>query len=510
VTEREAAQQQRITELEDRLAETQRQLDLLVRHVFGKRSEQTTPPANPAQMDLELEAENAAIESAPPARPAKAKGGSRKGRKVRMALLPESLPVEESILIPPVVRAAPEKWREIRREVSERLERIPGKLIRQRLVRPVYVSVEQPYAAPVTTPAPPHIIEGGMFGGKLMTELVLGKYLYHQPLYRQAKGLEWESGVKLSAATLCQTIARLADAAEPVVRCLAQEMWRGGYVQMDLTPVRCLSKEHAGGSFMGQMWVTAVPGGDVLYTWDRSKEAVVAERIVPAGWQGLLQTDGGSELGCYLRGGKSRDKPRTDIIRAACWAHVRRRFFEGAQAGCKLCARLLKIINVLYRIEDEARTAGLAAEQRANLRQRRSARVLRGLLRRLNAIIRDQRPQSPAAKACLYAKGQWDGLQTYLRHGHVEVDNNSVENAIRPCALGKKNYLFIGDVGAGQRSAVFYSLLGSCLRRGINPRDYLHWLFERLPVTMPKDHPSLTPAAYAAAQQPAAVEALAA
>jgi transposase len=509
VSELETAQR-RIGELEDQLAETKRQLEILVRHVFGKRSERTPPPANPAQMDLELAAENAAIESAPPARPAKAKGGSKKGRKVRGALLPESLPVEEKVLIPLRVQAAPDHYREIRREVSERLERIPGKLIRQRLVRPVYVSVEQPYAAPVMASAPPHIIEGGMFGLRFMTELVLGKYLSHQPLYRQAKGLDWESGVKLSAATLCQTIAKLADAVEPVVRCMAEAMWRGGYAQLDLTPVRCLSREHAGGSFLGQMWVAAVPGGDVLYTWDKSKEAIVAERIVPENWSGVLQTDGGSELGCYLRGGKSRDKPRPDITRAACWAHARRKFFEAAQAGCRLCARLLKIINALYRIEDEMRAAGLDVAQRAVLRQRRAARLLRGLLRRINAVIREERPQSPVAKACLYVKGQWDGLQTYLRHGHVEIDNNSVENAIRPCALGKKNYLFIGDVGAGQRSAVFYSLLGSCLRRGLNPPDYLHWLFERLPVTMPKDHPSLTPAAYAAAHQLAPDQPLAA
>lgn len=505
MSELESAQQMRIAELEERLAETQRQLEVLLRHVFGRRSERTQPPENPAQMDLELEAENAAIESAPPARPPKGKGGSRKGRKVRAALWPEYLPVEETVLVPPAVQADPGQWREIGREVSERLERIPGKLIRQRLVRPVYVSVEQPYAAPVSAPVPPHIIEGGMFGLQFMTELVLGKYLYHQPLYRQAKGLEWESGVKLSAATLCQTIARLADAAEPVVRCMAQAMWRGGYVQMDLTPVRCLSREHAGGSFLGQMWVSAVPGGDVLYTWDQSKAAAVAERIVPEGWRGLLQTDGGSELGCYLRGGKSRNKPPPPgITRAACWAHVRRKFFEAAKAGCTRSARLLKIINVLYRIEEAARSTGLPPGERAALRQRRSARVLRGLRRRIDAVIRDQRPQSPAAKACLYAKGQWDGLQTYLRHGCVEIDNNSVENAIRPCALGKKNYLFIGDVGAGQRSATFYSLLGSCLRRGINPREYLHWLFERLPVTMPLDHHTLTPAAYAAALQPAA------
>ena len=390
-------------------------------------------------------------------------------------------------------------------QTTERLERIPGRLIRQRLVRPVYASLEHPYAAPVSAPAPPHIIEGGMLGTHFMTALVLGKYLHHQPLYRQAKALEWESGVKLSAATMCQTIARLADAAAPVVRCMARAMWQGGYVQLDLTPVRCLSREHAGGSFMGQMWVSAVPRGDVLYTWDKSKEAKVAERIIPEDWCGLLQTDGGSELGCYLRGGKARDKPRPGITRAACWAHARRKFFEAAKAGCRRSARLLRIINVLYRIEDHARTAGMNTAQRAALRQHRSARVLRGLRRRMDAVIRDERPRSPVARACLYTRGQWAGLQTYLEHGEVDIDNNSVENAIRPCALGKKNYLFIGDVGAGKRSAIFYSLLGSCLRRGINPHDYLHWLFTRLPVTQPKDQPSLTPAAYAAEhQQPAA------
>ena len=113
MTAREASLQKENETLKEQLAETQRQLDLLVRHVFGKRSEQTPPPVNPAQMDLALETENAAIESAPPAPAAKPKGGSRKGRKVRGALLPENLPVEETVIIPTAVQAAPEQWRRI-------------------------------------------------------------------------------------------------------------------------------------------------------------------------------------------------------------------------------------------------------------------------------------------------------------------------------------------------------------------------------------------------------------
>ena len=335
-------------------------------------------------------------------------------------------------------------------------------------------------------------------------DLVLGKFLYHLPLYSQAKAMEWESGVKLSAATLSQTIGRIAEALEPVVRCMADELWRAPCVQFDLTPVRCLSREHSGGSFLGQMWVCAVPGADVLYKWDKSKAATVADGIIPDWYQGIILSDGGKELLCFLKGGKARDKPPPDIRRAACWAHVRRKFFEAAKAGCPIAARLLKIINVLYRIEDQARTKGLTPEERALLRQRRSRRVIRGLRRRIDKTLHAERPKSPVGKACTYALGQWAALLVYLDHGFVEIDNNSVENAIRPCALGKKNWLFIGDVGAGQRSAILYSLLGSCLRRRINPRDYLTWLFAQLPTATNQTVHTLTPAAYAARPAPAA------
>jgi len=249
------------------------------------------------------------------------------------------------------------------------------------------------------------------------------------------------------------------------------------------------------------MWVSAVVGGDVIYTWDKSKAAAVAERIIPDWYADLLQCDGGSELVCFLLGGKGRNKPPPDIIRIGCWAHVRRKFFDAAQNGCAVAAKLLKIINVLYRIERHAREQNLTSEQRRALRQRRAVRVVRGLRRRLDRLHLEVRPKSGVGKAMLYALGQWKSLLVYLEHGQVEIDNNSVENAIRPCALGKKNWLFIGDVGAGRRSATLYSLLGSCLRRGINPREYLHWLITRLPQATNQTVHTLTPAAYAAALQ---------
>lgn len=332
MTELEAAQE-RIAELEEKLEQTQRQLDLLVRQVFGKKSEQSQRP-EPDQLELELpKQEDGGDERSgedESAKQVKKKGGSRKGRQTRAQLLPEDLPVEETVILPLPVQENPDQWRRIGEEVTERIERYPAKVVRLRVVRPTFVQIEQPYAPPVSAPAPPQLIEGGFLGPQLTVDLVLNKYLYHQPLYRQAQGLKWESGVELSRATLCQTIARVAEAVEPVVNCMAQAMWRSGYVQFDLTPVRCLSREHDGGSFLGQMWVTAEVGGDVIYTWDKSKEAIVAERIIPKEFKGTLQADGGGELICYLKGGKKRDKPPPDIERAGCWAHVRRKFHQAA------------------------------------------------------------------------------------------------------------------------------------------------------------------------------------
>ena len=509
MTELEAAQQQRIATLEEELAVMARQLAALTRYVFGRRSEQTPPPV-PGQLDLNLETESGGELPAPPAPPDKPKGGSRKGRKVRAALLPDHLPVEETVVIHPQAAADPGNWREIGRDVSERLERIPGKLVILRVVRPVFTRKDQPFAAPVTAPAPPQFLPGSFLGLQLMVDLVLGKYLYHLPLYRQGKALEWESGVNISPATLCQTIGRISQEVAPVVQGMADALWLAPCVQFDLTPVRCLSREHAGGSFLGQMWVAAVPGGDVFYTWDQSKAASVAEGIIPPWFKGILQTDGGPEVLCYLKGGKERLKPPPGIPRAACWAHVRRKFFEGAKAGCPLCARLLKIINVLYRIEGLARDLGLTPQERTLLRQRRARRVVSGLRRRIQRTLAAERPKSSVGKACTYALGQWDGLLLYLDHGVVEIDNNSVENAIRPCALGKKNWLFIGDVKAGPRTAIFYSLIGSCLRRGLNPRAYLHWCFTRIAAEGTHAPHSLTPAAYAAITKPEPVAAQAA
>jgi transposase len=512
MTELEAAYQ-RIAELEAELAavkkenemlraelaETKHLLKLLTNHIFGKKSEQT-PPEWIQDFLLKNDDDGTSAE-APPAKETKPKGGSKPGRKVRAALLPENLPVEEIILVPDEVKFAPAAYRHIGDDIVERLEATPRRVFRQRIIRQKFVQIEQPYAAPITAPVPMDVLPGSFFGPKLIIEFALGKYLYHLPLYRQAQALKHEHDITLPLATLCDTMGRLADALAPVHRAMAAQMWASGYVQIDLTPVRCLSGEREGGSFLGQMWVAAQVGGDVIYNWDETKEALVAERIIPSDFTGLLQCDGGSEVECYLEGGIRRVKPppKERILRLGCWAHVRRKFLQAAKDGCHHAKWIFKRINLLYRIERLAREQAMDAPSRQALRQKRSDRVLRRIKARLDKLQREGvlLPRSPVMQAVNYALGQWESLQHYVMHGVAEIDNNCVENAIRPCAVGKKNWLFIGNVAAGQRAAILYSILGSCLRRDLNPRAYLTWLFERLPTATNQTIAQLTPAAYA-------------
>lgn len=508
---------EKISQLESRVEELAAQVAWFKRQMFGRKSEQLPPEDAEGQGLLEIEEqliEQAAM--APP--PGKPKGGSRKGRRIRALRLPPDLPVREQIIIPLVVQQEPEAYRRIGQEVTERLELEPGHLYLLRTVRPTYVRHDQPYAAPVTAPAVPALVAGQFFGPSLLTELVCDKYLAHQPLYRQNQGYRWKLGVDLPLSTMCEAVGGGARAVELVVRHMAAEVWAGGYVQFDLTPVRYLGNTREDGSAAkGQMWVAAVPGGDVIYHWRLTKEAREIDSIIPESFLGALQCDGGSEIVCWLRGGKYRRRPpRQGVRRAGCVAHVRRKFEDAwIQSGrqCQLSHQFLLLIGELYQIEDEARASGLTGEDfhrvRLSLRQARSVAIMAAWHSVLFEELPRHRPKSLLGKGIAYALSQWESLQVFLGDGRIEIDNNLVENAIRPSALGKKNYLFMGAPHSGHWAATFYSLLGSCLRRRINPRDYLRWLFERLPGATNQTVGELTPAGYANWQSDQRVSAVA-
>ena len=235
----------------------------------------------------------------------------------------------------------------------------------------------------------------------------------------------------------------------------------GDYVQADETPVRCNDPdEKRGGTAQGWLWVISRPGGEVVFDWRLSRRHGELISLL-AGYRGILQSDGYAAYPSFARA-------HDGVVWVGCWAHARRKFFEAAHERPKTAHRVLRLVAQLYRLE-RTRDETQVGDQRAALRQKHFARPLYWLRRLAVVLQRKVLPQSGLGQACAYRLDHWTPLTTHLKHSQTRLDNNLVENAIRPSAIGKKNWLFIGHPDAGQRSAIIYSLVVSCQRHGKDP-----------------------------------------
>jgi len=491
VSELEQAQAE-IKALRDQVAMLQQQLDWLKRQLFGRKSERV--PEGQGELGLVV-GENAPEATQtipePPAKKASSSQQSKK-RETRGQRLPENLPVREEKIIPLAVQAEPEAWRQMGEEVTDQLEKEPGYLYLRRLIRPKFVKIDSPHQPPVMSPAPPSLIPGGFYGPSLLAAISLDKFLDHLPLYRIEKRFLRDHGVQISRQTMSDNLAHIAHSAALVVSAMERSLWATGYVQADETPIRCLDRERPGGSFRGYLWtVTGPPGSDVVFRWADSRGHEVFKNWLPEDFRGVVQRDGYS---AYAKVARQRG---ADVLWAGCWAHARRKFFDAAKAGDRVAVWFVHQIRLLYAVEKLARENALNPVLRQRERANTSRMILARLKRACTHLASRVRPKSLLGKAISYSLSQWGALEVYRDRGEIEIDNNQVENAIRPTAVGKKNWLFIGAPEAGSKAATFYTLLGSCLRRGLNPRDYLIWLFARLPAATNHTVADLTPGAFA-------------
>jgi hypothetical protein len=265
----------------------------------------------------------------------------------------------------------------------------------------------------------------------------------------------------------------------------------GGYVQLDETPINYL-EPGAGRALQGYLWTGSRPGGDVFFQWHTSRAATCLDTIVPVDFTGTVQCDG---YAAYRAFAKGRAKP---IKLAGCWAHVRRKFHEARQTAPRTAGWILRHIQNLYRIESQLRERHAGPALRAALRASQSRIIVQRLKRALERLQAGKRflPQSSMGAAIEYAVAQMPGLEVYLDDGRIEIDNNLVENAIRPTAIGKKNWLFIGEAGAGDRSAILYTVIESCRRRKLDPYAYLKDVLSRLPQMTNRQIPEVAPQAW--------------
>ena len=295
-------------------------------------------------------------------------------------------------------------------------------------------------------------------------------------------------GAKLSRKTMCDWVDVASQWLEPIYKEMRRGLLEGGYLQADETPIHCNDPDlRDGKTTQGWLWVISRPGADVVFDWRLTRRHGELTSLID-GFSGILQSDGYQAYASHAASHKN-------VVWIGCWAHARRKFNEALSEAPRQAGLVLHLIGYLYEKETQWDAEGIAPEQRAQLRERDFARHLALLKKLATALRRRARPRSLLGEACSYLLSQWSPLVTHCAFGQTRLDNNLVENAIRPSAIGKKNWLFIGDPDAGQRSAILYSIVVSCQRHGKDPHAYLRDMLSRLPKMSNKDDLSaLTPA----------------
>ena len=496
MTRREQELDRQLAQCQQALLESRREnallrqkIDLLVKRVFGSSSEQF----NPAQLELLMslpESSTVAVAVVPPE-----KEPSKSCRQERVARLPENLPLVEEVIDPEPVQAQPEQWRCIGQEISEQLDYEPGRFFRRRVVRRKYVHRTNPNCAPVIAALPERLLDRSLPAPGLLAHIVAGKYCDHLPLYRQEQIYRQRHGVHLPRQSLTRWVELASAWLKPIYEQIRAGVMGGGYVQVDETPVDYLEPGH-GKTKQGYLWTCSRPGGDVFYRWETSRAATCLNNIIPVHFTGTVQCDGYSAYRSFAQGRNGT------IELAGCWAHVRRKFFEAMEQSPKPAGWIVRQIQHLYQVEARLREQRAGPRLREAVRAHQSKPVVERMKRALVRLKSSGRylPQSLLGIAIDYALGQWQTLAVYLGDGRVEIDNNLVENAIRPTALGKKNWLFMGAAEAGNRGAIIYSIIESCRRRGIDPYAYLKDVLTRLPKMTNHQIPEITPEAWAKAR----------
>lgn len=371
---------------------------------------------------------------------------------------------------------------EIGRESSEQLEFVPA-------TARVLVHVRPKYACPTcktgvhTAPLPPQPIPKSLASPSLLAYVAISKYADALPLYRQEQILA-RLGIDLSRATLAAWMVRCGELVQPLVNRMREEILASGFVQCDESRFQVLKEPGKPAESLSYVWVQRGGAADhplILYEYDPSRSAEVPKRLFE-GFRGVLQTDGYEGYGALGR--------EPGIVHVGCWAHARRKFVDAlkgqspgkggrrkprhsqAEAG-------LRFLQELYAIE--RRVKGAAAEERLRVRQAESLPVVARLRAWLDHAREVVVPQSLTGKAVAYLDGQWEKLVRAFDYGHVPLDTNLVENAVRPFALGRKNWLFADTVAGAEASANLYSVIETAKANSIAPWAYLQHVFAALP-----------------------------
>lgn len=462
-------------------ANLQHQLEQLLRTLHGRKSEKLDPNQLLlfAREILEAGGPEITPEPVPEPTPTEKPPAKGHGRKPLPPSLPRKTVVHD---VPPEQLPCPDCG-EVRRpfgeDVREQLEYIPASMVVLRHVRPKY-ACKACAAHVVIAQRLPEPIEKGLPGPGLLAHVAVSKYADHQPLYRQ-EGILKRSGVELSRSTLCDWMATTAGLLEPIVAEMFRRVLMSKVVRTDDTPVKV--QDHDGkGIKTGRLWVQI---GDHKhhytvydYTPDRSGDG---PRRVFKEYKGYLQADAYSAYDELFVDGT--------IVEVGCWMHARRKFYEAKTSDPVRSHLMLAWVGGLYEIEDDARKAHERHPEwddvtwhafRYELRLRKSRPILDAIHAWLVAERPKVLPKSPTGEAIGYALNHWNALIRPLDRGFLEIDNGASERAMKPVALGRKNWLFAGSDEGGKTAATLMSLCATCKDLGVEPFAYLRDVLDRV------------------------------
>jgi transposase len=381
------------------------------------------------------------------------------GRKIDTSKLPREVIVHDLPEDEKHCKNCGNELKKFGEDKSEQLEYIPAQVKVIEHVCPKYTCRCSETVKSATKPEMP--FPKSMATPSLIAEVIIKKYEHHLPWYRQAK-IFAQDGLDIPANTICNWFLQAGEVLEPLNLALKKQLDNINIIQADETPVKVLKD-----NIRGYMWGYHSLQPDnrfILFEYNESRSGKVAADMLK-NFQGILQTDG--------YGGYNNLRSKTGIIGLGCWAHCRRHFADVVKLTNSngKAHEIIKWIAKLYQIESAAREQGLDFAARQRLRQTQAPPILKEIHERLIKTISPSK--SALGKAITYALNHWEYLVKYVDYGEAEIDNNLIENQIRPFAIGKKNWLFIGNERAAKTAAFFYSLSQSCRLNGIDPRKYL-------------------------------------
>lgn len=449
-------------------------LDLLLKRVYGPRADTLDPrqlllfAEPPAETPLALtplpEPEIEIIATA----------GKKSGHGRRK--LPADLRRETEIIDIPesVQQATGGEWTKIGEEISEKLDYTPSSLFVRRIVRPKYVvrfpDSDRPDEMKIAE-LPPEALPKSKAAPGLVADVVVSKLVDHLPLYRQEQRYA-RQGFSIARSTLCGWLADAAHVLTPLWRLLRDHVLASNIVNTDDTPVPVQDpdRDHCR---TGRIWAYVSRHGTVYDATEDRSRAGPLEFL--RGFQGFLQCDAYAGYDELFR------RSQGTIIEVGCWAHARRKFVEAQKTSPREAHEAVVRIKQLYAVEHEAKACDVT--ERRSLRQQKSVPLLAALNPWLDQLAVTALPKSPLGEAVTYARNQWAALNVYVTDGALAMDNNLAERAVKPYAIGRKNWLFFGSDDGGRRLAILSSFTATCQQFGVNPWTWLQQTLTKLPLT---------------------------